>query len=156
MKDVKTPAQTKELIERMVSADAFPRTLGIHFGRVSPGYAEATLTIDAGMLNFAGLTHGGVIFSLADTVFGAAGNAHGRVSLAIHADISFLQPTGSGAVLTARAVEESRSRRVGHYRVTVEDERGRLIAVFHGVAYIKSETHPAPPARTNVTPGKVR
>lgn len=146
MKDTRTPAQTGRLIKRMVTADAFSKRLGIRFGRITSGYAEATLTIDEEMLNFAGLTHGGVIFSLADTVFGLASNAYGWVSLAIHADISFLQPTTPGAVLTARAVEESRSRRVAHYRVTVEDERNRLIAVFHGVAYIKSETHTVPPA----------
>lgn len=147
MTDAKNLApETEEFVRRMVSVDAFPKKLGIRFGRIAPGYAEAVLTIDDSLLNSLGMTHGGVIFSLADTAFGAAGNTHGRVSVAIHADVSFLQPTGAGAVLTARAVEESRSRRIAHYRVTVEDEQDRLIAVFHGVGYIKSETHtPVPP-----------
>jgi len=141
MEDTKLTPEAGEFIRRMVSADAFPKRLGIRFGRVVPGYAEAALTVEEGMLNFMGVTHGGVIFSLADTVFGAASNAHGQVSLAVHADISFLQATAPGTVLTARAVEESRSRRVAHYRVTVEDEQGRLVATFHGVAYLKRETH---------------
>lgn len=150
--DTKGTPQAEEFIRRMVSADAFPKRLGIRFGRVAPGYAEATLTVEEGMLNFMGLTHGGVIFSLADTVFGAASNACGQASLAVHADISFLQATTAGAVLTARAVEESRSRRVAHYRVTVEDEQGRLVAVFHGVAYLKKETHQPPTPSAKPTP----
>lgn len=143
MTETQIPASdTEDLIERMVSADAYPKTLGICFGRVAPGYAEATLTINEGMLNFLGMTHGGVVFSLADTVSGAASNAYGRVVLAIQADISFLRPTSPGTVLTARAIEESRGSRIAHYRVTVEDGQKRLIAVFHSTAYIKSESHP--------------
>lgn len=143
MTDTEIPApDTQDLVKRMVSADAYPKTLGICFGRVVPGYAEATLTINDGMLNFLGMTHGGVIFSLADTVSGAASNAHGRMALAIQADINFLRPTAPGAVLTARAVEESRGGRIAHYRVTVEDEQKHHIAVFHSVAYIKRESHP--------------
>lgn len=127
-------------INRMTKADAFPKFLGIRFGHITPGYAEATLEIKKEYLNFMGITHGGVIFTLADTTFGAAANAYGQDALTIQADMSFLQPTTMGTVLTARAVEESRSRRVGHYHVTIEDEQGRLVATFHGVAYIKKKS----------------
>lgn len=127
-------------IRSLIGKDLFPKALGISFGRVAPGYAEATLTIQEDMLNFAGVTHGGVIFALADTVFGAASNAYGETALAIHADISFLRATKAGDVLTARAVEESRSGRLAHVRVTVADAGGRLVALFQGVAYIRQNS----------------
>ncbi|MEW6448083.1 MAG: hotdog fold thioesterase [Bacillota bacterium] len=129
--------QGERFIRSLLEKDSFPNALGIIFGRVEPGYAEATLTIREEMLNFTGVTHGGVIFALADTVFGAASNAYGETALAIHADISYLRATTAGDVLTARAVEESRSGRLSHVRVTVADAGGRQVALFQGVAYIK-------------------
>jgi acyl-CoA thioesterase len=131
------PEDTVQFIRGLIEKDSFPKALGIRFGRVAPGYAEATLTVQENMLNFAGVTHGGVVFTLADTVFGAASNAYGETALAIHANISYVRATGTGSVLTARAVEESRSGRLTHFRVTVEDGEGQLVALFHGVAYIK-------------------
>lgn len=132
--------ETDRFIRSLVEKDLFPKALGITFGRVAPGYAEATLTITEDMLNFAGVTHGGVIFALADTVFGAASNAYGETALAIHADISYLRATTTGDVLTARAVEESRSGRLTHVRVTVTEADGQPVALFQGVAYIKQRT----------------
>jgi acyl-CoA thioesterase len=139
MTDVKKEKLIDDNTLALFSSGAFTQQLGIRFGRVTPGYAEATLTVEEWMLSFLGFTHGGLVFTLADTVFGVASNAYGQVSLAVHADISFLQPTTKGTILTARAVEESRSRRVAHYHVTVEDGDGRLVATFHGVAYVKKE-----------------
>ncbi|MEW6183349.1 MAG: hotdog fold thioesterase [Bacillota bacterium] len=127
----------------LLENDVFPKWLGIRFGRVTPGYAEATLTVAEHMLNFAGVTHGGVVFALADTVFGLSSNAYGGTALAIHANISYLKATTAGDVLTARAVEESRKGRLTHIRVTVEDAGGEPVALFHGVAYIKN--HPPAP-----------
>lgn len=131
------PEGTDCFARSLAGKDLLSRALGIRFGRVGPGYAEATLTVEEHRLNFLGVTHGGIVFTLADAVFGVASNAYGATALAVHADISFMQATTAGAVLTARAVEESRSGRLTHFRVTVEDGEGRLIALFHGVAYIK-------------------
>lgn len=135
--DLQTENST--VVTGLLDKDLFPKALGIRFGRVAPGAAEATLTVQEHMLNFAGVTHGGVVFALADTVFGLASNAYGGTALAIHAGISYIKATAAGDVLTARAVEESRSGRLTHIRVTVEDAGGRLVAIFHGVAYIKNQ-----------------
>lgn len=134
--------KAEQVIVSLTEKDLFPKWLGIQFGRVSPGFAEATLTIREDMLNFIGVTHGGVVFALADTVFGLASNAYGGTALAINANISYIKATTVGDVLTARAIEESRSGRLTHIRVTVADAKGELVAIFHGVAYIKSQ----PPA----------
>jgi len=135
-----TRPRPNQSIRSLVEKDSFPMALGVSFGHIGPGYAEAALTIREDMLNFAGVTHGGVIFALADTVFGAASNAYGETALAIHADISFLRATKTGDVLTARAVEAFRRGRLTHVRVTVADAGGRLVALFQGVAYIKQDS----------------
>lgn len=135
--DTQVTEQTGDFYRALVAGDSFPKALGIEVTRLAPGFAEAALRVREEMLNFAGVTHGGVIFALADTVFGLASNAYGATALAIHADIDFLRATTTGAVLTARAVEESRGGRLTHYRVTVEDGEGHLVALFRGIAYIK-------------------
>ncbi|MGQ9711899.1 MAG: PaaI family thioesterase [Desulfotomaculales bacterium] len=122
----------------LTDRNPFPRSLGIRLERVAPGYAEARMVVREDMLNFLGVTHGGVVFALADTVFGAASNAYGGTALAVHADISYIRATTAGTVLVARAVEESRGGRVAHFRVTVEDGEGNLVALFLGVAYLKN------------------
>ena len=100
-----------------------------------PGYARADMTVGPELLNGAGLTHGGAIFSLADIVLAAASNACGTVALALNANIHFLKATTVGAVLTAVAREENLTRRTGVYRVEIRDNGGELIALAEGLVY---------------------
>lgn len=111
------------------------RHLGIVLVEAIPGYARATMKVGPELLNGAGVTHGGAIFSLADIVFAAAGNARGPLALALSVNIHFLKATTAGAVLTATAREEKITGRTGLYRMEVRDDRGDLVALAEGLAY---------------------
>ncbi len=111
--------------------------LGINLTEIRPGYAKATLKVTPELLNGVGLTHGSTVFALADVVFAAASNSHGPLALALNVNISFLKATGAGTVLTAVAREENLTRRTGLYRLEVRDEKGDLVALAEGTAYIK-------------------
>jgi len=89
------------------------------------------------LLNGAGLTHGSTVFALADIVFAAASNSHGPLALALNVSINFVKATSAGAVLTAVAREENLTRRTGLYRLEVRDEKGDLVALAEGLAYVK-------------------
>ncbi|MFZ5632856.1 MAG: PaaI family thioesterase [Bacillota bacterium] len=115
--------------------DAMARHLGIVLVEAIPGYARATMKVGPELLNGAGVTHGGAIFSLADIVFAAAGNARGPLALALSVNIHFLKATTAGAVLTATAREEKITGRTGLYRMEVRDDRGDLVALAEGLAY---------------------
>jgi acyl-CoA thioesterase len=58
------------------------------------------------------------------------------VAAGIDAHIAFPAPARAGEVLTAAALEVSRSRRLAIYRVEVHTGNGTLVSVFTGTVYI--------------------
>lgn len=120
-----------------IEKDLFARHVGIELIEMSEGSARARLKIQKHHLNGAGLTQGGVVFTLADLVFAAASNAYGPVAVAINASISFVKSSSEGAVLTAEAKEVSRNRKLASYTIHVTDEHEELVAIFQGMVYIK-------------------
>jgi len=67
-------AEASARVDRMIAHDPFMRSLGIKFVAAGPGHAAVQLRVKPSHLNFNGVCHGGVIFSLADTAFGLAAN----------------------------------------------------------------------------------
>ena len=126
-------------IRERIADDPFARHLGIELLAISEGYGKVTLTIAEHMLNFCGIPHGGVIFSLADAAFAAASNSHGQLAVALNVSISFLAAVPLGARLTAEATEESLGRRTALYRLAVTMEDGTLVALAHGTVYRKNQ-----------------
>ncbi len=121
-----------------IRQDPFARWMGIEFEEIRPGYARACLRVTPAMLNFHGVPHGGVVFSLADAAFGAASNAHGQAALALSVTIQFLAPAPLGARLVAEAQEVRQGRRAGFYALTVRTEAGEVIAACQAVAHRRS------------------
>jgi acyl-CoA thioesterase len=118
-------------VEAMLASDAATRMLGIEVLDHDEGWARATMTVREDMVNGHGICHGGLIFSLADTVFACACNSWGPVTVAAGADIAFVAPARRGDELVAEARARARYGRNGIYDVTVT--RGdQLIAEFRG------------------------
>ena len=122
-----------------ISQDPFARFLGIELLELREGYSRAALTVGEHMLNFHGVPHGGVIFSLADAAFAAACNSYGQAAVALNVSINFLAAVPAGTRLLAEATEESLSRRTALYRLAVTTEDGTPVAVCHGTAYRKNQ-----------------
>jgi acyl-CoA thioesterase len=131
---------TLEQIRQHIERDPFARFLGIELLELREGYSRTALVIEEHMLNFHGLPHGGVIFSLADAAFAAACNSYGQVAVALHVDVSFLAAVEVGTRLTAEATEEHLGGRTGLYRLAVTKEDGTLVALCHGTAYRKRQS----------------
>jgi len=130
-----------EVTRKRIQSDPFARFLGIQLMEVQSGFARTRIRLDEHLLNFVGIPHGGVIFSLADEAFAAACNSRGWVSLALNVNISFLAAAKPGAILTATAQEMSYGRKTASYQVMVEDDEGNRIATFHGLAYRLEKKH---------------
>jgi acyl-CoA thioesterase len=125
------PVGQSDPVKAMLASDAASRMFGIEVLGYGEGWARAQLTVRDDMVNGHGICHGGVIFSLADTVFAYACNSWGPVTVAAGADIVFVAPGRIGDVLTAEARMRARYGRNGVYDVTVT--RGdQLIAEFRG------------------------
>lgn len=118
--------------------DRYLALLGVEVVSAEPGRAVTRIEVRDEHRNFFGVAHGGLVFSLADTAFGVAANAHGRLAAMIDAHITMTEGVLPGDVLTASAEEVSSSRRIGVYRATVTRSRNgeeRTVATFTGTVY---------------------
>lgn len=127
-------------LEELAGRDAYLNSLGISLRHAARDRVVLEMTVMDEHMNFNGTCHGGALFSLADTAFGLASNARGVIAAAVHADIAFCAPVGAGTRLTAEAVEVSRSRRVGTYRVDVK-AGDTLVATFTGTVHVTERPH---------------
>jgi len=123
-------------VARLAARDRLMRHLGVECVGAGPGRAAVSLVIRDDHLNFNGTCHGGVIFALADSAFGLASNSQGVIAAAIDAHITYQVAVKPGDTLTATAVEVSRSRKLGVYRVDVTRQDGALVSSFTGTVYV--------------------
>ncbi|MBW9094486.1 hydroxyphenylacetyl-CoA thioesterase PaaI [Microbacterium jejuense] len=127
----------------MLRRDRASAALGMVVERDEPGEAVVSMRVHDDMTNGFAITHGGMVFALADTAFAMACNEDDSVTVAAGADISFLKATHAGQTLTAHARRRSVSGRTGLYDVTVTDETGDVVAEFRGRSFTTRRSDPA-------------
>ena len=118
--------------ESMLRDDrASTELLGMRVVEMREGYAVVTMVVRDDMTNGHGITHGGLVFTLADTAFAMACNAEGSVTVSSGAEITYFAPTRAGEELTATAKLRSMRGRSGIYDVEVRSGSG-VVAEFRG------------------------
>lgn len=127
-----------ELENKFETGDLFPKSLGIELLELAPGLSRVAMTIEKNMTNFHGTSHGGAVFTLADTAFALSCNSHGTPAVALSVTIDYFAPAKTGDRLVAVAEEVSRTRRTGSYHITVTANDQKKIAFVRGLAFIKS------------------
>ncbi|WP_297056883.1 hydroxyphenylacetyl-CoA thioesterase PaaI [Thermosulfurimonas sp.] len=121
-----------EIARYMKEHDRVAVWLGVEILEVRPGYARMAMVVREDMLNAAGICQGGVTFSLADFAFAVASNSHGRLALAVSAQIYYPAAARAGERLIAEAREVNLTEKTGIYEVSVRKEDGTLVAFFTG------------------------
>jgi acyl-CoA thioesterase len=135
-----TPEARIEAIRRHIAKDAFANFLGAVVEIPSPGHSRVSLTVTKEMVNFHGITHGGLIFTLGDIAFAAAGNSHGQTAVALNVNICFLKASGVGDRLVAEAQEVNAGGRTALYEIKVYNEKtGDVLARSQDLVYRKKE-----------------
>jgi len=132
----------------MMQRDQASAMLGMVVEHDAPGESRVSMTVRDDMLNGFAITHGGLVFTLADTAFAIACNEDERVTVAGGADITFLKSTTAGQTLTATAHRRARSGRTGLYDIRVTDETGDLVAEVRGRSITTDRRPPVPGAGT--------
>lgn len=125
-----------EEIKQRYEKDLFPRSMGIQLLHLAPGHAKAQMQVEENMVNFHNITHGGALFTLADTAFGLASNSRGP-AVALQVSINYIAPSRPGETLVATASEEHLTNSTGIYNIAVQNEKEETIALFRGVVYRK-------------------
>lgn len=134
-------ARAEAVTAAMMRTDAFSRWLGVEIVETGPARSTIRMTVRPEMCNGFGVCHGGVTYALADSAFAFACNSHGTVTVAIENGISYPAAVRVGEVLTATAVEASRSNRILYYSVTVTNAAGAVVALFRGTGYRTEKPH---------------
>lgn len=129
----------KDIVDHIKAGDAFARYCGIELVEAREGYAKAQMRVQPFHLNGAGVVHGGAIFTLADFVFAVASNSRGKLALAAHSNIVFMN-AGKDGVLYAESRELSVNRHLSVYEVVITDEAGNLLADMQGTAFRKDRS----------------
>lgn len=134
-------ALAERVVNGMLAKDAFSGWLGIEVLEIAPRRSVLQMQVRPEMVNGFGVSHGGIVYSLADSALAFACNTHGRVTVAIENSIAYPQPVSVGDVLTATADEDSATRRLAFYRVIVRNQREEIVSTFHGTVYKTDRAH---------------
>jgi acyl-CoA thioesterase len=122
-----------EFARQMWADDEASRALGMEALVIDTDHAVVRMTVRDDMVNGHAITHGGFVFTLADSCFALACNSRGRLTVAAGADIAFTAPSRLGDVLVADARVRAAYGRSGLTDVTVTRESdGQVVAEFRG------------------------
>lgn len=134
------PLEAAAGLDELFRTDPHATHLGARLVDWSLGSAIVECTVAEHHLNFLGVGHGGVVFSVADIAMSVASNSPGRTAVAIHLDINYLHRVDPGDRIVATASVASMSRRFCHVSLSVA--RGeRQLATATGITYRTDDWH---------------
>ncbi len=131
-----TPQRIAERVrDHMWANDRASQGLGMRVTAIGPGRCTIAMTVREDMLNGYGTCQGGLMTTLADSCFAFACNAYDEITVAAGFDVQIVAPGKLGDVLTATAVEISKTGRLGVYDVDVRNQRDERVLAFRGRSY---------------------
>lgn len=131
------------LIQRLNSSSQYLQSNDMKVVDIDRGFDRVEMIIDEHILNIHGFVHGGALFSLADTVAGAASFATGRDSVTLTGSINYIKP-GKGGKLIGVATEISAGRTTGVYEVFIyNDEQVLLCRATFTMFFLDGERYRA-------------
>ncbi|MEM8860456.1 MAG: PaaI family thioesterase [Chloroflexota bacterium] len=130
----------QQQIKEYILNDPWGNHLGAKLEEIREGYARFSLEVKPEFMNFNGLAHGGLIFSLGDLAFAAAGNSRGQMAVALEVKVNFVKAGQLGDLLIAEAEEVSLNGPIGLFEIRVKDgNSGELIAQSQATLYRKKQ-----------------
>ncbi len=119
----------EKLKEQRVRDNAFIKLIGLKLTEVREGYCKGVLELDPGKhYNPIGTAHGGVIYSICDTIAGTAATSHGTVATTLSGTINYLNAARNCKRLIAETKEVKYGKQTSVYQVNVTNEDGVAIA----------------------------
>ncbi len=134
--------RAEKIVAHMMEKDEFSRWMQVDVLKIDEGFCKITCPIKKEMLNGFSVTHGGIVFSLADSALAFSAATYGRVSLAIENSISFTKKTVSGDHITAESRCLNLTHKTGLFEVKVMDQNKNLVALMKATVYRTSDEFP--------------
>jgi acyl-CoA thioesterase len=132
-------SKESKIVSQMMEKDAFSRWMGVEIIDVKEGYCKISCKVKDEMLNGYKVTHGGIVFSLADSALAFSAATFGRVSLAIDNSISLIKKTTTGDTLIATSTCMNLTYKTGIFEVKVTNSDDDLIALMKATVYRTGE-----------------
>ena len=123
------------ILKAMLDQDHYSRWLGLIIDDYGPGMCQLHFTIRQEMLNGFGIVHGGIVFSAADSAFAFACNSHGRLSVALDVQISFIRSAKEGDTLFVDCKEIHLGNKTAFYDIAITNEKKEIVATFKSTSY---------------------
>lgn len=117
----------KALMDRLNGSFRYLQSNDMKVTELERGYAKVEMDIDDNIFNIHGFVHGGAVFSLADSVAGAASFTTGRDSVTLTGNINFMKP-GTGKKLIGIANEIQAGKTIGVYEVFIFNEENDMLS----------------------------
>lgn len=122
--------------------DKFAAGAGAAVVELREGYSRAVMKVEKCHLNAGGVCQGGALFTLADLALAAVMNSHGKLTLSLESNITFLHSAVEGDVLTAEASETFDHHKIPYYEVKIYNQDKHLVCTFTAMAYRKKNDFP--------------
>jgi acyl-CoA thioesterase len=87
------------------------------------------------------VSHGGIVFSLADSAFAFACNSSGFVTVSIENGIRYPAAVFQGDVLTTTVKLVGSSNRLGYFAGEVTNQEDKVVGLFTGTSYRTDKQH---------------
>ncbi|MBL1280645.1 MAG: PaaI family thioesterase [Fluviicola sp.] len=129
----------QEIVDLMMQNDRFSQWMNLEVTAIGKGSCVATCQAKKEMLNGFAILHGGITYSISDSLLAFASNAYGYKCVSIETSISHTRSVKVDEVLTAKCTEINRGKTIGIYTVDIFDESGELVSKFKGSVFISGE-----------------
>ncbi|WP_138159960.1 PaaI family thioesterase [Peptoniphilus catoniae] len=103
--------------------------LGIITTKMEEGYAKGEISLKKEYFNPMGSVHGGLIFSLADTIAGSASVSYGSKTATLSSNMNFVSAAFNTEKIVADAKVVKRGKKVIVVEVTVSDDKNKAVAL---------------------------
>ena len=118
----------EEIMDFRNKNNKFAAYLGIHTTEMKPGYAKGEMVVAKHFENAIQSIHGGCLFTLADTIGGAAAASRGNRMTTVSGDFHFLSPAIEVKKLIAVATEQKYGKTLSVFNVDIFNEKEKLLA----------------------------
>lgn len=127
-----------QIVQHMLNNDPFSQWMGVELEDVREGYCRISCSVSKNMINGFAVTHGGILFSIADTALAFATSTYGYAAYSVDHSISFISKSNENDILTATANCIHRGRNTAVTEVKIVNESEKLLAFLKGTSFISS------------------
>ena len=124
-----------DIVNEMLSKDAFSQWLGIQILEVGPGYCRLSMTVRPEMVNGHQTAHGGISYSISDSALAFAANSRGQKAVSIETSIAHISPVSVNDELLVICKEINCGKTIGRYESIVYNQNQKIIARFNGTVF---------------------